>query len=699
MNKLKLFTISGLLVACSTISATNNRIMKIESDDLWLEEIQSEAALNWVRGENARSLPQLQQDGQFKSLEQQLLERLNSPDKLSAFYIRKNYVYDFWQDQKNVRGVVRRATWQSYQSGKPKWQIILDIDKLADVEKENWVYGGFSIFENRAMVALSYGGKDAKVYREYDISKKQFIKNGFILPEGKHRVTWLDKNQLLVGPTGVGDDTESGYPRTVRIWKRGESFDRAPILFSGNFKDVSVGHFVNRDDYDLPARHVLFTQAIDFFNIKIYLWKNHQTVELPLPSDAQPTFYKENIYFTLQKDWQAFGKKYLAGSLIKISIDDLLSQKSPPQVLFTPSPKAILAGFRVVQDRVFLGTLNDVNSEWAEIKATAEDTYELSPIALPNNSSINLTTFSESSGQLVFQVENFLSPPTRFLYNLADNKLRQLERAKDRFNSEPYKVEQFFATSRDGTRVPYYQVSSKNLNLNGRQPTLLTAYGGFLVNRTPVYSYAVGLGWLEQGGVFVLANIRGGAEYGPKWHQAALKENRQRAFDDFFAVAEDLVRRQVTSPSYLGAMGGSNGGLLMGVAMTQRPDLFNAIAIQVPLLDMLRYHLLLAGASWVSEYGNPNDEKMRAAILKYSPYQNVKAEAKYPEVFFMTSMADDRVHPGHARRMAYKMKQQGHPFLYYENIEGGHGGSANLKQQAYWWALQYTYFKQKLIGK
>lgn len=696
LNHIFLLTLVGLLVNCASPTMKTVADKSTESD-LWLEEINGDRAISWVKEQNARSLPRLESDSRFGPLQKKLLKVINSPDRLSNFYIRKNEVYDFWQDSIHVRGLVRRTTWKGYRSGHPQWETVLDIDELASRENENWVYDRFSVFRDRAIVSLSRDGKDAKVFREFDLKTKKFLPNGFSLSEGKHEVDWLDENTWLVGLASENEITESGYPRRIRLWKRGTQVLAGPILATAEATDVSMHLDVIRDEYDLPARHVLIRRDLDFFNFEYFLWRNGKTEKVPLPTDAEIVVHGDNALITLRKDWVAFDRTYRAGSLLFVGLEELMKRAGPPEIIFSPNENQVLLNFTCVRDRIFVGTMKDVSVRWAEPVRGADGHWQEQPLDLPTEADVGVRTESETQGVLVFEGQSFLMPATRLVYDLNKNRMQFLERAKPRFDSSPLEVKQYFAVSRDGTRIPYYQVSKKGLELNSENPTLLNAYGGFEISETPFYSYGLGLSWLSDGGVFVLANIRGGGEYGPRWHQAAMKENRQRAFDDFFAVAEDLVSRKVTTPRKLGAFGGSNGGLLMGVAMTQRPDLFGAIAIQVPLLDMLRFHKLLAGASWIGEYGNPDLKEDRDYLLKYSPYQSVRQDRTYPEVFFMTSKADDRVHPGHARRTAALMSQMNHPFLYYENIEGGHGGAANLNQRAYWLALQYTYFKQKLM--
>jgi prolyl oligopeptidase len=681
-----------------TLCSSSNQALASEDLDLYLEEVYGKSALNWVEKKNEISLGLLTKDKRYEPLRQKLLKNLDAKDQLLQISVRKGIVYNFWRDEANPRGILRATKLSEYKTKKPSWKTIIDIDLLAKQENENWVYKGQTIFNNRALLLLSRGGKDATVIREYDLDREEFVADGFNLPEGKHRVEWVDAETLLLGLALNGQVTDSGYPKHIRLWRRGEPFEKAKIIFRGEQKDVSVSSYVSRDGVDQPARHIFIYQAVDFFNSKKFYYSNGKLTELGLPTDSDIYADKDLLYIQLKSDWAKEANfTPSAGDLIRAPIASILSGEDNYELVYKNSRKAVLSNFTTISGRLFLQLNKDVTSEWVEAIKSRNDEWQYKRINLPKNSNIYLVTESEEDNLFIMDVANFLTPVERHMYSLGNNRLVKLESAPKRFSAKNLEIKQYFARSSDGTEVPYFVVGPKNLKLNGKNPTLLNAYGGFEVSLLPNYSYAIGLGWLENGGVYVLANIRGGGEYGPEWHQAALKEKRQNAYDDFYAVANDLINKKITSPKKLGIFGGSNGGLLMGVAITQKPELFEAAAIQVPLLDMIRYTKLLAGASWIGEYGDPEDPKMREVILKYSPYQNLYADKKYPEVFFMTSTADDRVHPGHARRMAAKMDRLGKPFLYYENTEGGHGGSANNEQRAKWWALQYTYFAQKLM--
>lgn len=671
-----------------------------ENDDdknLYLEEVYGESALKWVKAQNLRSEPFYKEDSRFQAIKDYTLQLLDSPDKLIQVDFSGDWAYNFWRDARNPRGLWRRISVQDYVSGQRNWEVLLDVDALAKKEKKNWVFAGSSRFKTRALIFLSDGGKDARSVREFDMTKKQFVRGGFELPEGKHELSWVSEDEIFLGlALGADEVTESGYPRKVRVWRRGENYQSAPVVFEGVAHDVFVYPVVERDEEDGPVRYTVFSRAFDFFNRESYLWsKDKQKIKLDIPTDAEFSLQGDFLYLYIKSDWNYAESRYRAGSLLRLNVQKFLSHISPVDVLFQPTKTQFLQSHLIHKGRVFLILSEDVSHKTVEV-VFESGRWRQKNLGMPKNSAIRFFGYSQRHEVIAFSSEGFLLPGTVYAYDLKKNVLQQIDQAPIRFDPKNYTVRQRFVKSKDGTRVPYYIVYHKSLKWNGRNPTIINAYGGFEVSRQPHYSPVIERAWLKNGGVWVLANIRGGGEYGPEWHKAGLKENRQRVYDDFFAVSEDLVRRKVTSPRHLGAVGGSNGGLLMGVALTQRPDLFYGIAIQVPLLDMLRYHKLLAGASWVGEYGSPEDPKMREALRSYSPYHNLKLDQPYPEVIFMTSTADDRVHPGHARRMAAKMEEMGYPFYYYENTEGGHGGSANNEQMARWQAIQFVYFLKML---
>jgi prolyl oligopeptidase len=574
--------------------------------------------------------------------------------------------------------------------------VLLDVDALGKAENESWVLKGTQVLRSdysRALIFLSRKGKDATVMREFDMTTKSFLKDGFALPEAKMSATWKDKDTLFVGTDfGPNTMTESGYPRFVKALKRGQPLADAKMVLETPVKNMGLWIITMYDDK--KSYHVIVDRETFYEGTNYLVADNLEVKKLPVPRDSDiEGIFKGDIYFLIKTDLKTEKETFTTGSVMKIPAATILSGTAvvEPSLVFKSSPTQIFAGISFSKNKRWITLMNQVNPNIFEITKNGK----LIPLKLPKVGNSSLMATADNSDQILVTYSNFSQPTT--LYSFQNGNLKKLKALPEYFNANNLVVEQKWATSKDGTRIPYYLVRNKNHTNNSKNPTLLYAYGGFEVPMRPNYSGVMGKAWLEAGGTYVLANIRGGGEFGPTWHQSALKLNRQRAFDDFFAVAEDLISTKVTSPQHLGIMGGSNGGLLMGVAMTQRPDLFNAVLCEVPLLDMKRYHLLLAGASWVAEYGSPDVPKERDYLLTYSPYQNLRSDKQYPHVFITTSTEDDRVHPGHARKMAAKLKSYGKSYLYFENTEGGHGRTADLNQAADYMAMQYTFLKEKLF--
>lgn len=669
------------------------------SDDQyqWLEEVEGQKPLEFVEQHNKRSIEKLMQVKDYQDIYDKALEQYNSNDRIVYPAIYGDYVYNFWQDKTHVRGIWRRTPKASYFSGTPVWETLLDLDEMSARDGVKWVYKGSSGLYpkyEKFMVRLSRGGGDAVVCREYDATKKSFVDDGFALPEAKGSASWLDENTLIVSTDfGEGSLTTSGYPRQAKLWKRGTPLADAKLIFQGNESDVSSGAFVLRDG---DKQYLAGYQALTFYTQKSFVWQNDRRIDLPLPEDAEINDILSNqLLFSLRKDWKVNGKTYKAGTLLSANFTDLLNGTRNIRVVVEPDEFSSLNGTATTKNKLLVNMLNNVKSE-LYVYSFANGNWQKQKINAPDMGSILLNATDEFSDDFFFTFTNFLTPTTLYAANAANNTFRSFKSLPAYFDASKYKVEQFRARSKDGTLIPYFMVSRKDLKYDGQNPTLLYAYGGFEVSLFPYYSGITGTAWLERGGVYVLANIRGGGEYGPRWHQAGLKEKRQNIYNDFHSVAEDLASRKVADSKHLGIMGGSNGGLLMGVAFTQRPDLYKAVVCAVPLLDMKRYNKLLAGASWMGEYGDPDKPEDWEYMSKYSPYQNLKASAKYPEVFFTTSTRDDRVHPGHARKMVAKMTDLGYPVYYYENTEGGHAGSSTNEQRAKASALQYSYLLMKL---
>jgi len=672
-------------------------IMATDDPFLWLEEVEGEKALDWARAQNERALERLEAHPQFDAIYARNLEILTSEDRIAMPALRGGQVYNFWRDAEHVRGLWRRTSLESYRGEAPRWEKLLDVDELAQAEDRNWVWAGSSCRYpdyDRCLVGLSIGGADATAQREFDPATGEFITDGFVLPESKSRIGWRDRDSVFLGPAFSAEQmTDSGYSRLVQIWERGTPKEEAQTIFAGERADVlSVGlrQWDGDDYYDLIVR------VPDTFSRIHYLYRDGEVLELNLPRDAELSGILDGqVAITLKSDWQVGETLFPQGALVAGPVESLLDGTPELSLLFAPDERSSITGVSTTEGVVLVSVLENVAGKL--LRFTHDHTgWHRGEVEVPPLGTVTVVATDDRSDVFFYTYTGFLDPTTLYEADAASGRSRRVRVEPTWFDATGMCVAQHEAVSADGEKIPYFVVTPPGFEADGKNPTLVFAYGGFEVPYLPGYSSLTGSAWLERGGVYVLANIRGGGEFGPRWHQAALKENRQRAFDDLIAVAEDLVARKITSPEHLGIRGGSNGGLLVGAVMVQRPELFNAVVSQVPLLDMQRYHLLLAGASWMAEFGDPDDPEQWAYISRYSPYQNVSAEADYPVAFFTTSTRDDRVHPAHARKMVAKMLDQGHEVLYYENIEGGHGGAANLKQSAYLNALIFSYLLERL---
>ncbi len=675
---------------------------------LWLEEVQSDRALNWARERNAQSQTLLEAVPGFARTKDKLLQVLNDKAQIPYVSRRGAYLVNFWRDASQKRGVWRRTTLEEYRKAEPKWETLIDLDALATAEKENWVWADASCLEpdyNRCLISLSRGGADAKVVREYDIAKRAFVKDGFNLPEAKSQIDWLDANTVLVGTDfGPGSMTKSGYARVIKQWKRGTPLAQATTVLEGAESDVSAFARVDKT----PGFHrVVVGRSTDFYNTENFVLQGDKLQRLDIPSDASLTWQADWAFLQLKSDWVIGARTYTSGSLLALRWDALLRGERSFDVVFAPTATRSLEDGGVVKTRdyLLLEIMDNVAGRLEEVHFK-DGAWVHRAVNAPYFGTLSVTSLHDPFVQddplanaYVMNYADYLTPDSLYLGQAGSDKRELLKSRPTYFDAEGMRTEQLFATSKDGTRVPYFLVWPKGAKADGNNPTILYGYGGFQISMQPSYSGVYGNAWYNRGGVLVVANIRGGGEFGPQWHTSATKANTQRSYDDFAAVAEDLIARKITSAKHLGIYGGSNGGLLVGAVMVQRPELFGAVLCSVPLLDMQRYHKLLAGNSWMAEYGDPDKAEEWAWISQYSPYQNVKAGVKYPKVLFTTSTRDDRVHPGHARKMAARMLEQGHDVLYYENIEGGHGGAADNSQRAELQALQFSFLWDTLKAK
>ena len=666
---------------------------------LWLEDVDSDRALGWVAERNGETERELTALAGYAPLRTRLKTILDSRDRIPYAGQHAGRFYNFWRDADHERGIWRRTTLDEYRKPAPAWDTVLDLDALARLENENWVWAGATFLEpngTRCLVSLSRGGGDAHVVREFDVAALSFVADGFTLPEAKTSAGWIAAGALFVATDfGPGSMTESGYPRIVKAWRRGTDLADATLVYAAQEDDLSVSAW--QDPTPGYERQFVLRQ-IDFYSSELLLRDpaSGQLTPVDKPLDANAFALRDQFIVELRSDWTIGDRTWPQGALLAIGFDRFLAGARDFDVLFEPTPTTSLDGIAATRGALFLTILDNVKNRVIEWKRV-DGRWQRRDVDAPGMGALHVSAVDEyDSDQAFLTVTDFLTPSSLYLMEAGRDGRELLKSMPAFFDAAPYAVSQFTAQSPDGTHVPYFVVMRKDAPLDGTHPTLLYGYGGFEVSLTPFYSGTTGEAWLAQGGVYVLANIRGGGEFGPRWHQAALKENRQKAFDDFLAVAEDVIRRGITSPPHLGIMGGSNGGLLVGAALTQRPDLFGAVACQVPLLDMRRYHALLAGASWIGEYGDPDDPDQWDYIARYSPYQNVSPDKRYPRVLFTTSTRDDRVHPGHARKMAARMRDQGHDVLYWENTEGGHAGAANNEQTATMWALTYAFLLRQL---
>lgn len=669
---------------------------------IWLEEVEGERAMDWVKAHNETSLGVLQGDPRYQTLHDEALAIVQSRDRIpSPGFNRDGTIDNFWQDANHVRGIWRRTTLDSYRTAEPQWETILDIDALSAAEGANWVYKGVDCLapdERLCLVNLSNGGKDAVTIREFDSVSKTFVEGGFNLPESKGGVTWIDADTLLVERDfGAGSLTDSGYPRTVRLLKRGQSLDQAPQVFEGRTSDVSVSSFTLRDA-DGAIKATLINRAINFYESEVFrLNADGSTTKLELPPKSNINgLLSGKLLVSLKQDWTApSGQEFRTGDVIAWPVDAWLADpKTTAELVIRPGEREAIEGLNVTRNRLVVALFENVRGS---VYVYDPKDWSRTRLDLPQNVTVGVGSSSESDDKVFVSVAGYLNPSSLWLADAATGSVAQVKSMPAKFDATGLKVDQFEARSADGTMIPYFVVHRESAPNDGSNPTLLYGYGGFENSLLPGYSATVGKLWLERGGVYVIANTRGGGEFGPRWHEAALQQNRQRAHEDFQAVALDLIARGITSQPHLGVMGGSQGGLFMGAMLTQRPDLINAAVIQVPLFDMLRFHKLLAGASWIGEYGDPEIPEQRAWIQEYSPYQRLAAGQPYPEVFIHTSTKDDRVHPGHARKAAARLEELGYPVLFYENTDGGHAAGANLRETARRLALEYTYLSRRLM--
>jgi prolyl oligopeptidase len=700
-----LLALAALAVPGAVLSHAQGPSTEQPDNYTWLEDIHGEKSMAWVKAENERTAAMIEKDPRFAPLEADALKVLESPERLPTPHFNGGMIYNTWRDADHLRGIVRRTSLEGYLAAEPAWETVLDYDALSKADKQSWVGHGLGCLppdDTLCLVALSAGGEDADTLREFDLKTGKFVENGFELPRGKQDYAWMDKDTLLVSRNwGPGTMSEAGYPITVRMWKRGEPLENAKEIFRGDVKDNGYGDQANFYVDGKGNRAVAIERNLTTFTREYYLLVNGAPKKLALPAKAEISSLLDGQFIiSLYEDWTPQGQKtFKQGSVVAVPLTP--AEHDPahlkPAVIFAPSADEFEQDVATTKNCLLMTTLKHVQGRAYIYTPGADGQWSRKQLPLPDNQTVGIVTTSHEDDHFFIGLTGFLNPPSLMLGDGADGSLKLAKAQKPLFDATSLTVDQLEATSKDGTKVPYFVVHKKSMPYDGNNPTLLTAYGGFQISETPAYSAPTGKLWLERGGVYVLANIRGGGEFGPAWHEAGLKTHRQRIYDDFYSVAKDLEARKITSTRRLGIIGGSNGGLLMGVEFTEHPEAWRAVVIQVPLLDMLAFEHLSAGASWVGEYGSVSVPEERRFLASISPYNQLRPGVKYPEPLIFTTTKDDRVGPVHARKFAARMEEFHEPFLYDEITEGGHGAGADNKQEARTRAEYFTYLTMKLM--
>jgi prolyl oligopeptidase len=665
----------------------------------WLEDVTGAKPLAWVRAHNEATAKRLQARPEYAGLYRDALAALDSTSRIPEVEQRGNLLYNFWRDPAHPRGIYRRVSIEGFRQELPAWETVLDVDALATAEGKAWAFGG-AVWpkgdNRRCLIFLSEAGGDAAEVREFDLQSAAFVAGGFTLPAAKSRVAWLDSDSIFVATDfGPGSLTSSGYPDQIRIWKRGTPLAQAQTIYAGQPTSVGVSaRRIRTGKEDLT----LVTEDLTFWEQKRFQLLNGGLVPLAIPATARVIDgWQDRLVIELKLPWTLSGVTYPAGAIVLVDPALLRGEAGRSELLVAPSASLVVGAVEVTDHGILVSALDNVRGRL--YRFTPDGTgWRRVAIEFPDNGALTLATTDDDSGEAWVEYQSFLTPPSLYFVGADVTVPERVKSQAATFDASGFEVLQNWAVSADGTKVPYFVVQPKGLKHDGTAPVWMFSYGGFELTLTPAYSGsyedlhgAYGKLWLERGGVFVLANIRGGGEFGPAWHQAALNENHYKAFEDFEAVARDLAVRQITSPAHLGIEGRSNGGLLVSATMVRHPELYGAVVCGNPLIDMRRYHQLLAGASWMGEYGNPDLPEQWAFIRKYSPYQNVRAGLKLPPVLFYTTTHDDRVHPGHARKMAAQMEAMGYSVEYSENTEGGHHGSVTSQELATRLATSYTF--------
>ena len=702
--EIRVVSIRLVISACVAICIEVPAIAQQSDPYVWLEQVNGTQALSWVRSQNAKTVAVLEKDPRYVGLYNDARAIAEASDRIPVPNFLDGAILNFWQDAEHVRGVWRRTSLESYRNPSPQWTTVLDLDALAAVEKANWFLRDITCgepTEHRCMLSLSDGGEDAITVREFDLPSRHFVSDGFVLPRGKQRTAWVGENSLLVAREwSPGELTTSGYPFVVKKVRRGHPLSEAQEVFRGTPGDGGYGVSPFALDDGIGHHAMFIRRPLTTFESEHYLVVGDTVARLGLPNKVDiQSLIAEQVVVKLGESWKVGRATFPQGSLIAFDLNAATHdpQHLKPTLLFAPGSRESVGVSTATRDAIVVTCLDNVRGRAFVFRPQPDGRWNQTKLDLPENATIGIVDSDIHSNRAFLSVTDFLRPSSLWLFDSGNNELAQVKTLPAKFNAARQEVEQFEASSSDGTQIPYFVVHPKDMKLDGSHPTILYAYGGFQLSETPSYSATIGKLWLEKGGVYVLANIRGGGEFGPAWHEAGLKTHRQLIYDDFAAVARDLIARRITSTRRLGIEGGSNGGLLMGVEFIQHPELWNAVDIQVPLLDMLRYEKIAAGTSWVGEYGSVSNPAEAAFLARISPYANIRRGVNYPEPFIWTTTKDDRVGPQHARKFAARLSEYGIPYLFYEVTEGGHGSGANLEEKAHTIALEMTYFARKLI--
>lgn len=695
-------------LVASTALALENGVSSADDPWLWLERVDGINALAWVNGQNLRTAGEFDSLPMFKGLYRQALSVLDSKSRIPEVTQRGKWLYNLWRDADHPRGLYRRTTLEEFRKPQPHWQTVLDVDALSAREGTPWVFHGMECLPHEyrdCLVFLSPGGTDATEMREFDMDRMEFVEGGFHLPVAKLRVSWLDTDTLYVGTDfGPGSTSASGYPLVVKLWKRGTPLADARKLYQAAPSSMAAaGRSIRTSTGDIR----LVTEQLDFWRQRHFQLVGGRLLPLELPETAVINGgFRGKLVISLKQDWTVGGKTFPEGSVVIAAPRALRGGRGGVSLVAACSTSEVVTSVSPTPQGLVVGMLDDVRGRLYRYQPAGRG-WKRQPIVLPDNGAIKVSDVDEDSGNFFVEYQSFVTPPTLYFVDARHPVPEEMKAQAPTFDGSQFEVQQFWTVSHDGTRVPYFVVMKKGTPLDGQNPTHVFSYGGFRNSLTPSYSGsyeqlsgAYGKLWLERGGVFVLANIRGGGEFGPAWHRGAMRENHYKAFEDFEAVVRDLFARKITSPAHLGIEGRSNGGLLVLSLMTRHPELYGAIICGSPLADMRRYNELLAGASWMAEYGNPDNPADWAFISKYSPYQKLAPGRGYPPIFIYSSTRDDRVHPGHARKVAARMFSMGyHDVWYFENTEGGHHASSTHEQLAYRLAVAYTLLWEHLGRK